>query len=35
MRDQTERMVYLGLTNNPALVGNGTARKVAEVEEEE
>jgi flagellar hook-basal body complex protein FliE len=35
MSDKTERMVYLGLTNNPALVGNGTARKVAEVEEEE
>lgn len=33
--DKTERMVYLGLSNSCELVKNGTARKIAEVEEHE
>lgn len=32
--DKTERMVYLGFSNSCELVRNGTARKVAEVEEQ-
>ena len=34
MGDKIERMIYLGMTNHPTLVSNGTARKIAEVEEE-
>ncbi len=33
--DKTERMVYLGMSNSCELVKNGTARKIAEVEEHE
>ena len=33
--DKTERMVYLGLSNSCELVKNGTARRIAEVEENE
>lgn len=31
---RTERMVFLGMTNAGELVTNGTARRIAEVEEE-
>lgn len=33
--DKTERMVYLGMSNSCELVKNGTARRIAEVEENE